>query len=127
MMPICGLIKLVNFLISPALLMPTSKTPNLSSYLKLDKLIGTPRWLLKDLGEKYVFPKFCNKFFMRFFNEVLPALPVTAIILADVISLLHFAKRFKKFIVSWTFMIFLLFFLPGKEVTAHPAPFIKAF
>ena len=35
-------------------------------------------------------------FFIRFFKRGFPALPVIAIILAEVISLLYFAKLFKK-------------------------------
>ena len=38
-----SLFNLERFLISPFLLIPTSKIPYLSSTLKLDKLIGTPK------------------------------------------------------------------------------------
>ena len=48
---ISGFISFDSFLISPALLMPISNTPNLLSNFKLDKLNGTPMWLLNDLGE----------------------------------------------------------------------------
>ena len=41
--PICGLINLERLSISPFLLIPISKIPYLSSTLKLDKLIGTPK------------------------------------------------------------------------------------
>ena len=41
--PICGLINFERLSISPFLLMPISKTPYLSSPVKLDKLIGTPK------------------------------------------------------------------------------------
>ena len=42
--------------ISPFLLIPISKTPNLCEFSRLHKLRGTPNELLKDLGEKYVSP-----------------------------------------------------------------------
>ena len=81
--PMWGLINFDNFPISPVLLIPTSKTPNLSWQLKFDKLIGTPKWLLNDFGEWKVFSKLLKIFLIIFFKEVLPALPVMATILAE--------------------------------------------
>ena len=106
--------------------MPTSKTPNLSSKLKLDKLIGTPKWLLKDFDEEQVFPKFCNKSLIRFFKDVFPALPVTAIIFAKESALLNFAKLFKNEIEFLTVIIFLSFFFKILDEIIQPAPFFNA-
>tara|TARA_A100000164_G_scaffold348946_1_gene351518 strand:- start:378 stop:587 length:210 start_codon:yes stop_codon:yes gene_type:complete len=66
--------------------------------------------LLKDFDEEHVFPKFCNKSLIKFFKDVLPALPVTAIIFAKESFLLNFAKLFKNKIEFLTVIIFLLFF-----------------
>ena len=56
----------------------------------------------------------------------MPALPVTAIILAEENSLFNFAKLFKKEIESLTFIIFELLIFDVEEVTTHPAPFFIA-
>ena len=108
--PICGLINLFNFLISPALLIPTSKTPNLSSKLKFDRLIGTPNWLLNDFGEEYVFPYSFRRSLNKFLRDVFPALPVIAMIFAIEFSLFSLAKLFKNEIVFFTFIILSIFF-----------------
>ena len=98
----------------------------MSSKFKLDKLIGTPKWLLKDFEEEQVFPKFCSKSLIKFFKDVFPALPVTAIIFAKESSLLSFAKLFKNELEFLTFIIFLLFFFETLEEIIHPAPFLNA-
>jgi hypothetical protein len=74
------------------LLIPTSKTPYLSQALKFDILTGTPKWLLKDLGEEWVAAKFCNNCLIKFLRDVFPALPVIAIILAIEFSLFSLAN-----------------------------------
>ena len=61
---------------------------------------------------------------IKSFKEVLPALPVIAIILARLYFLFNFAKLFKNIVVSLTLVIFLLFFL--SEETTHLAPLLKA-
>ena len=48
--------------------------------------------IVERLGDEKVFPKFNNKSLTIFFNEVLPALPVIAIIFAEVLSLFNLAK-----------------------------------
>ena len=45
------------------------------------------------LWEQNVLEKFCNKSLIKFFKEVLPALPVIAIIFALVLSLFLKQKR----------------------------------
>ena len=81
---------------------------------------------MKDFGEEQVFPKFCNKSLIRFFKDVLPALPVTAIIFAKVSSLLDFAKLFKNEIEFLRVIIFLLFLFVILEEITQPAPFFNA-
>ena len=72
------------------------------------------------------FSETCNRFLIKFFSDVLPALPVTAIILAEVSFLLYLASRFKKTCVFFTFIIFLFFLIAVEEETTQPAPFFKA-
>ena len=48
--------------------------------------------MLNDFGDEKVLSIFCNKSLNRHFNDVLPALPVIAIILAKVSSLFNLAK-----------------------------------
>ena len=73
--------------------------------------MGTPRWLLNDFGEEQVLPKCFSRSLIKFFKDVLPALPVIAIILAEVYSRFSLAKLFKNKIVFLVLIIFLSFLI----------------
>ena len=85
--------------------------------ISLVKLLISPALLI---------PKFFNKSFIKFFKDVLPALPVTAIILAREWSLLDLAKRFKKDNTFLIFIIFLSFIFIFSEQIIQPAFFFSA-
>ena len=93
----------------------------------MNKLNGTPYLLLKDFGEKvaelYWFIVFPN----NSFREVLPQLPVIAMILPSKFSLTIFEDLVKNSSVSKTLIcLFFLFKLLILLTTAIEAPFLKA-
>ena len=93
----------------------------------MNKLNGTPYLLLKDFGEKvaelYWFIVFPN----NSFREVLPQLPVIAMILPSKFSLTIFEDLVKNSSVSKTLIcLFFLFNLLILLTTAIEAPFLKA-
>ena len=81
---------------------------------------------MKDLGEQSVSPKFCNKSFIKFFKDVLPALPVIASTFADVYSLFLEANSLRNLTSFLTLRVLFLNFLIIFEEIICFAPFLIA-
>ena len=96
----------------------------MSFCFKLNKLNGTPNLLLNDFGEYVTLQIFLRVLPINSFKEVLPQLPVIAMILLDVFSLIieeALVKNFREF-----FTLICLGLLLNLLTTAKDAPLLKA-